>query len=89
MAMTSAKIASFQMGGRDELKGLEAAWVFSLLLPLTGWTMKIQRIEAQRTDILLTDIVLRRVFSRLGDWSTQRPTLDEKRIEARVRTIPL
>jgi len=38
---------------------------------------------------LLTDIVARSVFNRLGLLSTHRPTIEEKHIEANVLTIPL
>jgi hypothetical protein len=84
MAMISAKIAPFQSVTREpEVDRSPTPWASS------RWTMKNQRIEAQKTEILLMDTVLRRVLSRSGDWSTQRPTLDEKRIEAKVLTIPL
>jgi len=56
--------------------------------PFSGWIMKNHRTEAHKKEVLFTNIVLRRVLSRFGDWSTQRPTLDKKRIKAMVRTIP-
>jgi hypothetical protein len=61
----------------------------SLWIQVLGWTIKNQSTEAAMTANLLTDIVARRVFNRLGLWSTHRPTIEEKHIEANVLTIPL
>lgn len=59
------------------------------MVPVSDPTMKNHIAEAPMTEILLKDIVLKRVLSRLGAWSTHRPTAEEKHIEARVLTIPL
>ena len=54
-----------------------------------GVTMKYHRMEAPITATRLIEMVLKSVFSRLGLWSTHLPTIEEKHINARVRTMPL
>ncbi len=49
----------------------------------------MQKIEQHMPEILLIEIVVRRVFKRSWPWSTQRPTMEEKHIEANVLTMPL
>jgi len=51
--------------------------------------MKYQRNEAAITVMRFRVMVVWRVLRRSGELSTQRPTLDERHIDATVLTIPL
>lgn len=51
--------------------------------------MKNHIAHAPMTETRLLEMVLMSVLRRLGAWSTQRPTAEEKHIEARVLTMPL
>jgi hypothetical protein len=83
-ARIKVKIAPRRRAAEPSEAARALAW-----LSFFGSTMKYHRAEALMTAVLLIEMVQRRVLSRSGEWSTHRPTLDEKRIDARARTIPL
>ena len=72
--------------GRPTRLGPESA---SSEMGRLGSTMKSQSMDAPMITNLLMDMVLSRVFRRLGFLSTHLPTADEKQMEATVLTIPL
>lgn len=49
----------------------------------------LQKNEAVITEARLKEMVRMRVSKRSGLWSIARPTVEEKHIDARFRTIPL
>lgn len=54
-----------------------------------GWTMKNQIVQQVMTVNLLRVMELMSVLRRSGERSTQRPTVEEKHIDASVLTMPL
>lgn len=54
-----------------------------------GWTIKNQIVQQVMTVALLRVMEFMSVLRRSGDLSTQRPTVEEKHIDASVLTMPL